>query len=54
MAFIADALSRVKPSPTIAISTIALELKAAGRSVADHPDGERLDLTVTLTDRPDD
>jgi len=40
MAFIADALSRVKPSPTIAISTIALELKAAGKDVIALSAGE--------------
>ena len=33
MGFIADSLSRVKPSATIAVSTKARELKAAGRDV---------------------
>ncbi|MDZ4094823.1 MAG: pyridoxal phosphate-dependent aminotransferase, partial [Paracoccaceae bacterium] len=33
MAFISDTLARVKPSPTIAVTTKAAELKAAGRDV---------------------
>ena len=33
MAFLADALSRVKPSATIAVSQKARELKAKGRDV---------------------
>ena len=40
MAFLADALSRIKPSPTIAISTQARELKAAGRDVIALAAGE--------------
>lgn len=40
MAFIADSLSRVKPSPTIAVSTKAAELKAAGRDVIGLGAGE--------------
>jgi len=40
MAFIADALDRVKPSPTIAVSTKAAELKAAGRDVIGLGAGE--------------
>ena len=34
MAFLSDTLARVKPSPTIAVTTKAAELKAAGRDVA--------------------
>jgi aspartate aminotransferase len=33
MGFIADALNRIQPSATIAISTKAMELKAEGRDV---------------------
>jgi aspartate aminotransferase len=33
MAFLSDKLARVKPSPTIAVSALAAELKAAGRDV---------------------
>ncbi len=40
MAFIADALSRVKPSATIAVTQKARELKAAGRNVIDLSMGE--------------
>ena len=40
MAFIADSLSRVKPSPTIAVSTKAAELKAAGRDIIGLGAGE--------------
>lgn len=40
MAFLADSLARVKPSPTIAISTKARELKAAGRDVIALSAGE--------------
>jgi aspartate aminotransferase len=40
MAFLADALSRIKPSPTIAISNKAMELKAAGRDVIGLAAGE--------------
>jgi len=40
MAFLADALARVKPSPTIAISTKAMELKAAGNDVIALSAGE--------------
>jgi aspartate aminotransferase len=40
MAFIADRLSRIKPSPTIAVSTKASELKAAGRDVIGLGAGE--------------
>ena len=40
MAFIADSLSRVKPSPTIAVTTKAAELKAAGRDVIGLGAGE--------------
>ena len=40
MAFIADALSRVKPSATIAVTNKARELKAAGRDVIGLGAGE--------------
>lgn len=40
MAFMADSLNRVKPSPTIAVSTKAAELKAAGRDVIGLGAGE--------------
>lgn len=40
MSIIADRLSRIKPSPTIAVSTKAKELKAAGRDVIGLGAGE--------------
>ncbi len=40
MAFLSDTLSRVKPSPTIAMTTKALELKAQGRDVIGLSAGE--------------
>ena len=40
MAFLADALSRIKPSATIAVSQKARELKAAGRDVIGLGAGE--------------
>jgi aspartate aminotransferase len=40
MAFLADRLSNIKPSPTIAVTTKALELKAAGRDVIGLGAGE--------------
>ena len=40
MSFIAERLSRIKPSPTIAVSTKARELKAAGRDVIGLGAGE--------------
>ena len=40
MGFIADALSRIQPSPTIAVSQKARELKAAGRDVIGLGAGE--------------
>lgn len=40
MAFIADSLSRIKPSATIAVSSKARELKAAGRDVIGLGAGE--------------
>ena len=40
MGFISDTLSRVKPSPTIAVSTKARELKAAGKDVIGLGAGE--------------
>lgn len=47
MAFIADALSRIKPSPTIAVTSKAAELRAAGKDViglgAGEPDFDTID-----------
>lgn len=40
MAFLSDTLARVKPSPTIAVTTKAQELKAAGRDVIGLGAGE--------------
>ena len=40
MAFLADSLSRVKPSPTIAVTSKARDLKAAGRDVIGLGAGE--------------
>lgn len=40
MAFLADSLARVQPSPTIAISTKARELKATGRDIIALSAGE--------------
>jgi aspartate aminotransferase len=40
MAFLADTLTRVKPSPTIAISAMAMELKSAGKDVIALSAGE--------------
>jgi aspartate aminotransferase len=40
MPFLSDTLSRVKPSPTIAVTTKAAELKAAGRDVIGLGAGE--------------
>ncbi len=40
MSFIAESLSRVKPSPTIAVTTKARELKAAGKDVVGLGAGE--------------
>ena len=40
MAFLADRLARVKPSPTMAITALATELKAAGRNVIALSQGE--------------
>jgi aspartate aminotransferase len=40
MPFIADRLSRIKPSPTIAVTTKAAELKAAGKDVIGLGAGE--------------
>ena len=40
MGFLADSLSRIQPSATIAVSTKALELKAAGRDVIGLGAGE--------------
>ncbi len=47
MAFIADALGRIKPSPTIAVTSKAAELRAAGKDViglgAGEPDFDTVD-----------
>src|SRR5690348_930341 len=40
MAFLSQRLSRIKPSPTIAVTTKAAELKAAGRDVIGLGAGE--------------
>jgi aspartate aminotransferase len=40
MAFLSDALARVKPSPTIAVSLKARDLKPAGRDVISLGAGE--------------
>ncbi|PHQ99654.1 MAG: aspartate aminotransferase [Marinosulfonomonas sp.] len=40
MSFLSETLARVKPSPTIAVSTMAAELKAAGRNVIGLGAGE--------------
>ncbi|MEZ5715663.1 MAG: pyridoxal phosphate-dependent aminotransferase [Paracoccaceae bacterium] len=40
MAFLSDTLARVKPSPTIAVSNLAAELKAAGHDVIGLGAGE--------------
>jgi aspartate aminotransferase len=40
MAFLADRLSSIKPSPTIAINTLSQELKAQGRDVIGLAAGE--------------
>ncbi|HWK43857.1 MAG TPA: pyridoxal phosphate-dependent aminotransferase [Stellaceae bacterium] len=40
MSFLASRLSRVKPSPTIGVSTLANELKAAGRDIIGLAAGE--------------
>ena len=40
MPFLADALARIKPSPTIAITALARELKAAGRDIISLSAGE--------------
>ena len=40
MTFLADRLARVKPSPTMAITALATELKAAGRDIISLSVGE--------------
>ena len=40
MAFLSDTLARVKPSPTIAVSNLAMELQAQGRDVIGLSQGE--------------
>ena len=42
MAFLSDTLARVKPSPTIAVTTKAQQLKSEGRDVIGLGAGERL------------
>ena len=37
MSFLSETLARVKPSPTIAVSTLAAELKAAIRTTGGYP-----------------
>ena len=40
MAFLADHLKRIKPSPTIAVTDKARQLKAAGRNIIGLGAGE--------------
>jgi aspartate aminotransferase len=40
MSFLADRLARVKPSPTMAMTALATELKAAGRDIISLSQGE--------------
>jgi aspartate aminotransferase len=40
MPFLADRLARVKPSPTMAMTALATELKAAGRDIISLSVGE--------------
>lgn len=40
MAFLSEQLSRVKASPTVAMNTLAMEMKAAGKDVIDLSAGE--------------
>src|SRR5260370_31900532 len=40
MSFLADRLARVKPSPTMAMTALATELKAAGRDIISLSVGE--------------
>src|SRR5438105_8669880 len=40
MPFLADRLARVKPSPTMAMTALATELKAAGRDIISLSAGE--------------
>lgn len=40
MAFLADALARIKPSPTVAITALARDLKAQGRDIVSLSAGE--------------
>ncbi|MEL0024391.1 MAG: aminotransferase class I/II-fold pyridoxal phosphate-dependent enzyme, partial [Alphaproteobacteria bacterium] len=40
MSFISDRLNRIAPSPTVAISSMALDMKAAGRNVIGLATGE--------------
>ena len=40
MGFLADSLDRIKPSPTLAVTALAAELKAQGRDVIGLGAGE--------------
>src|SRR5438552_12731445 len=40
MSFLADRLARAKPSPTMAMTALATELKATGRDIVSLPVGE--------------
>ena len=40
MSFLSKTLDRVKPSPTIAVSNLAMELKAQGRDIISLGAGE--------------
>jgi aspartate aminotransferase len=48
MAFLSDTLARIKPSPTIAVTTKAAELKAQGRDIIGLGAGEP-DFDTPLT-----
>ncbi|MEL6424003.1 MAG: aminotransferase class I/II-fold pyridoxal phosphate-dependent enzyme, partial [Pseudomonadota bacterium] len=51
MPFLADSLARVKPSPTIAVTNKARELKAAGKDVIGLGAGEPdFDTPVNVKD----
>jgi aspartate/methionine/tyrosine aminotransferase len=52
MPFLSDTLSRVKPSPTIAVSNLAAELKAQGKDVIGLGAGEPDFDTPTTSRRP--
>ena len=59
MSFLSNSLSKVKPSPTIAMSSLATELKASGRDIIslsagepdfDTPDHIKAAATKAITD----